>query len=50
MYREMLTYTEASSNFGGATYGASSFNTAADTYRFPASYSSVTSVGSSSHK
>ena len=25
----MLTYTEASSNFGGATYSTSSFNTAA---------------------
>ena len=47
MYREMLTYTEASSNFGGATYSTSPSNTTAWRFaeRYPrtAAYSAASS-------
>jgi hypothetical protein len=40
----MFTDTKVSSNFDGATYSAASSDTAADAYRFAASYASAAPV------
>jgi hypothetical protein len=47
MHGQMCTHTEAASDFVGATYSAASSDTAADTCRFAASYSSTPTVGNS---
>jgi hypothetical protein len=47
MYREMLTDTEAASDFVGATNSTTSFNTTADACRFGTSYSRAAPVGHS---